>query len=209
MAVAGAIIWSMGAIAARRGKKIGSLPLEATGKHLMSDGWSTLGLLIGIGLILITNWMWLDSVVAILFGLIILYTIRILRPSIAGIMDEADYQVIEQIANILEANRRPAWIDVHNMRVIKYGSTLHIDSHVTVPWYYTTREAHDEIEAIDQLINESITTDVEFFIHVDPCLPDSCPLCTIADCKVRQHPFQKTIPWTLQNVLQNQKHQLE
>lgn len=208
--IAGIINFGMGALTARRGKKIGSLPLEATGKHLMSDGWSTLGLIIGIGLIIITGWMWLDSAVAILFGLLILYTgVRILRPSIAGIMDEADYRVIEQIAQILEANRRPAWIDVHNMRVIKYGPTLHIDCHVTIPWYYSTREAHNEIEALDQLINKSVTADVEFFIHVDPCLPDSCPLCTIADCKVRQHPFQKTIPWTLKNVLQNQKHQLK
>lgn len=209
-AIAGAINFGMGAFAARRGKNIGSLPLEATGKHLMSDGWSTLGLLVGIGLILFTGWLWLDSVVAILFGLLILYTgIKILRPSIAGIMDEADYEVLEQIANILEENRRPAWIDVHNMRVIKYGSTLHIDCHVTIPWYYTTRGAHDEIEAIDELINKRITSRVEFFIHVDPCLPNSCPICTIENCEVREHAFQEKIPWTLKNVLRNEKHQLE
>lgn len=204
---AGIINFLMGYLTNQRGKRIGSLPLQASGKHLMSDGWSTLGLIIGLALIILTGWWWLDSVVALVFGGIILYTgYKIVRPSIAGIMDEADYEVLEKIAEILETNRQPNWVDVHNMRVIKYGSTLHIDCHVTLPWYFNVRRAHDEIEAIDKLINQNVKASVEFFIHVDPCLPASCSICQKADCEVRQAPYQEKIPWTLNNVLRNEKH---
>lgn len=206
---AGAVNFLMGYLTAQRGKRLDSLPLQASGKHLMSDGWSTLGLLIGLGLIILTEWWWLDSAVAIFFGGIILYTgYRIIRPSVAGIMDEADYEVLEKMASILEKNRKPDWIDVHNMRVIKYGATLHIDCHVTLPWYYEVRKAHDEIEEIDRLINQNVRARVEFFIHVDPCLPKSCPLCQKMDCAVRQAPFQALIPWSLETIMQNKKHTL-
>lgn len=206
---AGAINFLMGYLTYRRGSRIGSLPLQASGRHLMSDGWSTLGLIIGLLLILLTDWWWLDSVVAIIFGLIILYAgYKILRPSVAGIMDEADYEVLKKIAVILDSNRQPDWIDVHNMRVIKYGSTLHIDCHVTLPWYYNVRQAHDKMESIDNLINQQIKTSVEFFIHIDPCLPASCSICQKSDCEVRQDPFRQLIPWSLENVLQNKKHSI-
>lgn len=206
---AGLVNFILGIIAQRRGKAIGSLPLQASGKHLMSDGWSTAGLIIGLLLIYFTGWWWLDSAVALLFGGIILYTgYTIIRPSLAGIMDEADYSILENVAQILEQYRKPEWIDVHNLRVIKYGSTLHIDCHVTLPWYYTVQQSHDEMEAIDQLINQHVTASVEFFIHVDPCLPASCSLCCKEDCPERKAPFEKAIPWTLTNVMQNKKHRL-
>lgn len=206
---AGLLNFIMGIIAVQRGKRIDSLPLQASGRHLMSDGWSTLGLIIGLALILYTGWWWLDSVVAIIFGCIILITgYKILRPSLAGIMDEADYNVLEKVIRILEKHRQPNWVDIHNMRVIKYGNTLHIDCHITLPWYFNVREAHHEIDQIDALINQEVQASVEFFIHTDPCLPTSCPLCQKADCPVRQAAYTQAIPWTLENVLQNQKHTL-
>jgi len=84
----------------------------------------------------------MDSAVAILFAAIIIYTgYKILRSSIAGIMDEADLDLLKKMVEILNKNRRENWIDLHNLRVIKYGGQLHVDCHLTVPWYLNVREA--------------------------------------------------------------------
>jgi len=206
----GAINYLMGYYAARTGRKNDSAALTASGEHLKSDAYSTLGLIVGLGLIILTGFIWLDSLIAIIFGLIIIVTgIRILRSSISGIMDEADIKVLEKIIGILNTHRQEEWIDIHNMRVIKYGHQLHIDCHVTLPWYFEVRKAHDEIEEIDCLINRNVGKRVEFFIHVDPCTDESCPHCLIKDCHVRAQKFVRKIEWNLEMVMANQQHNLE
>ncbi len=88
--VAGIINFIMGKMLENKGKKSNSLTLVAGGKHLQSDGWSTAGLLVGLGLIYLLKFPWIDSAVAILFGLYICYEgYKIVRTSIGGIMDEA------------------------------------------------------------------------------------------------------------------------
>ena len=62
-------------------------------------------------------------------------------------MDEADIELLKKLVQLLNANRRENWIDLHNLRIIKYGGTLHMDCHLTVPWYLNVREAHAEIES--------------------------------------------------------------
>ncbi len=209
--VAGGVInYLMGYYASRTGRKNDSAALTASGEHLKSDAYSTLGLIIGLGLIILTGFIWLDSLIAIIFGLIIIVTgFRILRTSLSGIMDEADIIVLEKIIGILNAHRKDEWIDIHNMRVIKYGHQLHIDCHVTLPWYFEVRKAHAEIEEIDHLINRNAGKRVEFFIHVDPCRDDSCPHCLLKDCPVRAGEFVRKIEWNLEMVMANQQHNLE
>jgi divalent metal cation (Fe/Co/Zn/Cd) transporter len=58
-------------------------------------------------------------------------------------MDEADIELLKKIVDLLNKNKRENWVDLHNLRVIKYGSILHIDCHLTVPWYLNVNEAHD------------------------------------------------------------------
>ncbi len=204
----GIVNYIMGAIIERRGVKIGSLTLVAGGKHLKSDAYSTVGLIVGLVIIYFTGQAWIDNVVGIIFGGLIAYTgIKILRASVAGIMDEADFTLLEEVVKVLNANRHENWIDVHNMRIIKYGTLYHIDCHVTVPYYFKVRDAHEEIDKMAKLIEEHFDNQVELFIHVDDCLPpDSCLICTKKDCDVRQQPLNKKVVWDLQNVMTNQKH---
>ena len=93
-----------------------------------------------------------------------------------------------------------------SLRVIKYGSKLHVDCHITLPWFLNLRESHDEAEKLDKLINTKKQGDVEFFIHTDPCIPTSCRICQKTDCTVRQFPMVRKIEWKLENVLSNKKH---
>lgn len=199
----------VGSISVRNGKKNNSLVLLASGKHLISDAYSTLALVVGLGLILATGYLWLDSVVAIGFAFFIVYTgYTILRSSIAGIMDEADKELLTKMVRILDSNRRDNWIDLHNLRVIKYGGQLHVDCHLTVPWYLNVQEAHHEMDILRELIRKEFDDSLELFVHTDPCLDFSCSICTRHDCQVRQRPFAEKFTWTLENIISDKKHQL-
>lgn len=201
----------IGYVTYRKGKKNNSLALIASGKHLQSDSYSTFGIIAALLLIVLTGnkYKWIDPAVAIIFGSIIIYTgYKILRKSIAGIMDEADIELLKRIVDLLNKNRRENWVDLHKLRVIKYGSVLHIDCHLTVPWYLNVREAHDEVDALSSLVRREFGESVELFVHVDGCLPFSCKVCNKQNCNVRKHNFEKRIDWTLENVLQDKKHEV-
>jgi len=209
VAVTAVINFVVGWISLRNGKKNNSLALIASGKHLQTDTWSTLGIIVGLGLIRLTGLNWLDSVTAVIFAFIIIYTgYHILRHSLKGIMDEADKELLLKMLAVLNANRRPNWIDLHNLRVIKYGGQLHIDCHLTVPWYLNVVEAHKEVEELGLLIKREFGNVIELFVHTDPCLDFSCSICTKDNCTVRLRPFEKQVEWTLKNVLQDKKHSL-
>ncbi len=196
-----------GRICVHTGTKNNSLALVASGKHLLSDTYSTLGILVGLALLYFTRLAWIDSVVAILFSFLILHTgYKIIRKSVAGIMDESDRTLLKQMVTLLNNNRRPNWIDLHNLRIIKYGSTLHLDAHLTVPWYFNVHEAHREIDALAELVRKKFGESLELFVHSDGCLEHSCSICTKTDCPVRKHAFQEKIEWSIANIATNEKH---
>lgn len=209
VALAGLVNFLMGSVAIRQGKKNNSLALIASGKHLHTDTYSTIGILIGVALIWITGWQLLDTLVALLFSLFILYTgYRILRESLAGIMDEADKALLEKMVTHLNQQRKQNWVDLHNLRVIKYGSILHVDCHLTVPWYLNVHEAHVEVDALSEQIRLEFGSSIELFVHSDGCLDFSCAICTKTDCQVRKHAFEQKVEWTLDNIISNKKHRL-
>lgn len=204
-----AINYVMGVICVRTGKRNNSLALISSGKHLQSDTYSTVGILAGLIVISITHILWLDSVVAILFSFIILYTAcKIIRASVAGIMDETDRKLLEKVVRLLNENRRENWVDLHNLRIIKYGSTLHLDCHLTVPWYLNVHEAHHEIDELAELVRKNFGESLELFVHSDGCLDFSCKICDKKICHARKHAFEKRIEWTVENISSNKKHEV-
>ena len=207
VAVTGLINYFAGSVCIKTGRKNNSLALISSGKHLQTDTWSTLGIVAGLILILVTKLVWIDSAVAILFSLFIIFTgYKILRSSVAGIMDEADTELLKKMVQTLNENRRVNWIDLHNLRVIKYGSTIHIDCHLTVPWYLNVHQAHEEIDALSNLVKKEFGESVELFVHSDGCMEFSCRICSKFECTVRQHAFEKKIEWTMENISSNRKH---
>ena len=198
-----------GSVCLATGKRNKSLQLIAGGKHLITDTYSTIGILAGLAVIYFTGYTLIDSLIACIVAIIIIYTgYTIVRPSIAGIMDEADKTLLNDIVACLNKHRRENWIDIHNMRIIKYGSTLHCDCHLTVPWYLNVREAHDEIEALGALIKNEFGEAVELFVHSDGCQEYSCRICSKQNCMVRLHPFEKRITWTIENISHDAKHDI-
>ncbi len=207
-AASGLINFIMGAFLVKKGKKSNSVLLIANGKHLISDTASSVGLVVGLSLILLTGMYWLDQAMAILFGIIILITgFGLLKKSINSLLDEADYEKLQLLISQLQNHRKEKWIDIHNLKVIKYGANLHVDCHITLPWYESLESAHDEVTAVEKLISKSLGNDVEFFIHADPCVtPTSCAICQVANCTFRKAAFVKKIEWELSNMLPNKKH---
>ncbi|MDD1443861.1 cation diffusion facilitator family transporter [Dolichospermum sp. ST_sed3] len=184
----------MGVWCVRVGRDHNSYALIASGKHLQTDTYSTLGIIAGLIAIYFFKIIWLDSAMAIFFGVVILYNgYMIVRQSIAGIMDETDQELLTKMVSLLNQNRKENWIDLHNVRIIKYGPVLHLDAHITIPWYLNVHEAHSEIDALAVLVRKEFGDSLELYVHSDGCLDFSCPVCQKKDCMQRKHPFQKKI----------------
>lgn len=200
--------YALGALCVARGRKNKSLALEASGRHLQTDTYSTLAVVAGLVILHITGLNWVDAVVAIILSVFILYTsYNITRRSIAGIMDEADTNLLMEMIRLINAHRRSNWVDLHNLRVIKFGSIFHVDAHLTLPWYFTVKDAHGEVDIFSDIIRKEYGESLELFVHSDGCDEGpQCPICMKPDCPVRKQPFNTKVEWTLTNVLKNKKH---
>ncbi|MBL7829010.1 MAG: cation transporter [Saprospiraceae bacterium] len=203
-----AINYIMGAWCIRVGQKEHSIALTASGKHLQSDTWTTIGIIGGLILLRFTGIAWIDSAVAIVFAMMIIVEgFKIIRQTVAGIMDEADVSLLNQLIEVLNQSKRDNWIDLHNLRIIKYGAILHLDCHLTVPWYFNVNEAHREIDKLDLLIRDNFPQTLEMFVHTDGCMPPgSCTVCPLKDCKERKANFTGRVEWTFENITSNSKH---
>lgn len=207
IAISGGINLILGLYLINIGKNHNSITLRADGKHLLTDTYTSLALIAALISIVLTGYLWLDSVFAILAGCYIIFSgYKLLRSSVGGLMDESDEPLLKEIVDVLQKHRRDEWIDVHNLRAQQYGPELHIDCHVTLPYYYDLATVHKEISAIDQLINREAQRRTELFIHADPCLPECCHYCKVKDCPVRTEEYREEIVWTLRNTRLNQKH---
>ena len=202
------INYILGTVCVAQGKKNRSIALEASGRHLQTDTYSTLAVVAGLIILHFTKFVWIDSIIAIILSIFIIYTsYSITRRSVAGIMDEADISLLAGMIALINKNRRPNWVDMHNLRVIKYGSVLHVDAHLTLPWYFNVKDAHSEVDYFSDLIRRKYGESLELFIHSDGCIEGAqCPICIKNDCDVRKYPFDRKIEWTLENVVNNKKH---
>lgn len=209
VAAAGLINYFVGRYAIAQGRRQQSLVLESAGSHLLTDAYSSIAVIIGVSLLLLTHnrWMWLDSVVGIFFAAITVITgYKVLRRCISGMMDEMDMTLLNKVINVMQQNRQPQWIDLHNLRVTQHGSQMHIDAHLTLPWYQQVVDADRELHAVEDLIKGHFDTGVEFFIHIDGCMPYQCRLCALPQCPQRQEPYQAQVQWNVDNVWADAKH---
>lgn len=207
IAITGIVNGLLGSYMIRKGKALSSITLEGDGKHLLTDMITSFGLVVGLVLIYFTQIMWLDNALSILVGIYILFSgYKLFRKSIAGLMDETDFEVVNNLLKVLSDKRKEEWIDIHNFRAQKYGSELHIDCHLTLPNYFDLNKVHEEVSLVDQLINKEVEVRTELFIHTDPCVPECCHYCNMSNCPIRSEPKRIDIEWTMDKVMRNKKH---
>ena len=207
IALTGIVNFILGYYLIIKSKLHNSLTLFADGRHLQSDAYTSAGLVAGLILIYYTKINYLDSLLSAALGLFIIYTgYKLLRKSVGGLMDESDFELVDEVISILNEKRNESWIDIHNLRTQRYGTELHLDCHLTLPYYFDLTRVHEEVSKVDRLVNESARAHTEFFIHADPCLPQCCNYCRMPDCPVRSEPKRIDITWTSEEVTRNQKH---
>ena len=199
----------VGLLLVRAGKRLKSIALVGDGQHLYIDALTSIVSSGALLLVAATGVVRFDAGAALLLGGFILVNgWRMLRRAVSGLMDETDTAVVADVIAELQARRRPSWIDVHNLRVQRYGANLHIDCHMQMPYYFTLEQVHTQLHEIEELIRARFAVEVEMFVHADPCTFAACSLCRMPDCPVRQHPFQHEVVWTLQNAVRNERHRL-
>ena len=156
----------------RKGKAVQSPTLIADGKHVLSDVWTTVGVIIGLVLVKLTGLTWLDPVTALFVGLLLARTgVHLVREAAEGLLDHDDPVLLQQIVDAFNAHAVEGLGGVHRLRVLRHGHQLHIDGHVHVPQAWTVKQAHDAVESLERQMRDQIGAPIELAFHLDP-LPD-------------------------------------
>ncbi|TFH37997.1 MAG: cation transporter [Anaerolineales bacterium] len=156
----------VGSILIRIGRRHHSIALEADGQHLMTDVWTSVGVLIGVGLVALTGWAILDPIVAILVALQIGWTaFRLLRRSALGLIDTALPR--EQIAAIQDVLNSHNGVQYHALRTRQAGARNFISLHVQVPGDWSVQHGHDILETIEAQIS-TLIPNTTVFTHLEP-----------------------------------------
>ncbi len=151
------------------GKKRHSIALEADGHHLLTDVWTTVGVLAALALIYITGVRLLDPIMAIFFGFNIIFSgISIVQRSLSGFMDGAiDKTYVAHIKSVFETYAKEHLIQFHGLRTRVAGSRKFISFHVLVPGNWTVQHAHSMIEGIEKTIRSEVPHST-ITSHIEP-----------------------------------------
>ncbi len=147
----------------RAGRKHNSITLEANARHLLTDVWTSAGILAGLGLVALTGWQWLDPVLALLVAANIIRTaINIMRRSVGGLMDvsisESDLSAVRQVFKNYEADG----VKFHALRTRQSGMQSFVSVHVLVPGDWTVQRGHELLERIEADIRGALPYAVVF-----------------------------------------------
>jgi len=167
--VASVVNGAVGFVLLRQGRRYGSATLIADGKHLMTDVVTSVAVLIGVGLVAITQQPILDPIVALLAGVNILWTgFGLIRASTDGLMDIALPEAThDKLIAVLDTYRRPGSIEFHAVRTRQGGNRQFMEFHILVPGWWSVRKAHDLTEeVIDALVAE--VPPVRVSAHIEP-----------------------------------------
>ncbi len=186
----------------QQGKKHKSEALQADGHHLLTDFYTSGGVIIGLIGVKITGWLWLDPLAACLVAINILFPgAKLLRNATRDLMNEADPTLLNKIIAALNQIDSSTWHCPHRLRVIRSGTYHHIDLHITVPNYWTQTQGHCVEKEVARALLEAMGEEGDVMIHLDPCRPTCCSCCPMAACPIRGSAFQQKPPWTLENIV--------
>jgi cation diffusion facilitator family transporter len=197
---AGAINLLLGNYLIKMGKKTNSLTLIADGKHVLTDSYTSIGVIIGILLVIITGFQILDPFFAIGVAINILFTgYKLVRESIGGLMKETNKEVLNKLIKKLASIKKEYWIDLHELRFWQSGERIFVDLHLIFPYYFTIQQTHTEENAIeDELVKEFPS--VQLKIHFDYCVAELCKFCEYSKCPVRTAPFSDKFEWDIKKM---------
>lgn len=207
VAIAGLLNYILGWYSISIGRKHNSIALVSGGKHLQSDTYSSIGLVVGLMLLYYTKLAWLDSLIALIFGVIIIVTgIKILRETTSYLMDEADFKLINRFGSLINDNKSDDWIDIHNFKLVKYGNVFHVNCDLVLPWDTSLADAHREGEKLKELVTSGFPEDIVFHLHIDECFKKYCSHCRKANCRERVEAYESPVQFELERFMA-EKHE--
>jgi len=160
---------AVGLVLLRQGRKHHSMILEADGKHLMTDVYTSAGVLVGIALVKITGWLMLDALVAIGVAVNILWTgYQLMRRSALGLLDSAIPEPDRLKVNALLEPLRQQGLDYHSLLTRQAGQRKFISVHILMPGQWTIQKGHDMIEKVEADIRALFDAPVTVFTHLEP-----------------------------------------
>jgi cation diffusion facilitator family transporter len=172
--LAGAVNAATAHLLARAGKVARSKALQGEAQHLMTDVWSSVAVLAGVGLVFMTDWTWLDPLIAVAMSAFILWIgWKLVRQSVAGLMDGSlapDCQA--KVEAVLESYRKSQGIAYHALRSRIAGARIFVSVHILVPGSWTVFRGHELLDEIEAEISE-VLGGASVLTHLEPIEEDS------------------------------------
>jgi cation diffusion facilitator family transporter len=198
VAAAGAINLVLGFYLIRTGKKTRSLAVVADGKHVLTDSYTSIGVLVGLLLVKFTGWLLLDPIFAIGVALNIIATgYRLVRQAVRGLMNISDPETLERVVAVVNRIRTPQMLDMHRLRAWSSGEKQYIDFHLALPEKFLLAEVHEIQDMIRDALREEFDDQVDVMIHFDPCSDGYCVICGQQVCRNEEHRQQAAAPFTV------------
>lgn len=173
------------------GRKNNSEALLASSAHVISDVWTTVAVILGLGLVMLTGIHWIDPVVALIVAFQLGYSgYKIVRKSGGALIDEMEPESLQKLSVAFQENKKPWVVDVHNLKVIRSGHFHHIDGHLVVPEFWDVAKTHEHAGGYERAIVASYPFDGEIAFHIDPCERKYCAQCEMPDCPIRARKLQ-------------------
>ena len=151
------------------GKKNNSITLEADGNHLMTDVWTSIGVLFGIGLVKLTGWLILDPIIALLVAANIIWTgYRLMVRSVRGLIDTAIPMEERKKVEQLLSKYQPEGIEFHSLLTRQAGQRKFVSFHILVPGVWSVQQGHDLLEVVEEEVRNALKGPVTVFTHLEP-----------------------------------------
>lgn len=173
----------LGLFLVRRGIETKSLTLVADGKHVLTDVYTTAGVLVGLSVVWITNWLWMDGVIACVVALNIIWTgYGLVRQAVKGLMNETDYSLTRDICVLLNDKRQPGWVSVKKLRAWSAGRFIHVDFCLVLPRQISFEESMGMIRFIEYIFRERFDGVADVIIKTEICSENLCKHCLYTEC---------------------------
>jgi cation diffusion facilitator family transporter len=188
--LAGVLNGALGLALVRVGRATRSKALEADGHHIISDFWTSVGLILGLLLVRVTGWLYLDPILGVIVALLLMRTgYKILKDSAGALLDEEDPQLSVTLLKAINTWPVDEICGLHRLRAMRSGSFAYIDVHLIVPEYFDVLTAHNQVHRFSEAMLVETGIPGEWHTHFEPCRRRYCVECPVKDCPIREKAF--------------------
>ena len=169
LAIATAANLAIGLVLIRAGRRHRSITLEADGQHLLTDVWTSVGVLVAIGVVALTGLQWLDPAIALVVGANILFTgYKLVRRSVVGLLDGTlPPDEVDKVSQVLDEVARDPRVHIAQLRTRESGRQRFVYATVTVPGEWTVIRSHDLADAVEDAVDAALPG-ATTFVHIEP-----------------------------------------